>query len=348
MLDYLLIGQGLAGTLLHHRLTALGQRVHVLDRGHAHAASAVAAGIVNPITGWRFVKSWRVEEMLPEVERTYQELADLLGQPFYFPGPIVRAIHDIKGENNWDLRTTDPAYRPFLADQAEVSTFAGKIAPAHAYGQVQGGGRVAVRELVQAYRAHLLSLGQITESTFESARLKIGEEGIRYGDMQARRIVFCEGHRGKHNPWFGYLPFGGAKGEVLIIKAPLANFDRLLKQRLFVVPLGEDRYWIGSAYENDYTDELPTAAGRARLVAQLDELLTVPYEIIDHRSAVRPTVKDRRPFLGQHPSGQPLYIFNGLGTKGASLGPYFARQMADHLVGGHPLDPAVDIRRWNS
>ena len=346
MLDYLLIGQGLAGTLLHHRLNALGQRVHVLDRGHAHAASAVAAGIVNPITGWRYVKSWRVEELLPEVAATYGELAQLLDAQIYYPGPIVRAIHDIKGENNWDLRTIDPAYRPFLADRPDVDTFAGKIAPAHAYGQVQGGGRVTVRTLVHRYRERLQAQQQLTETTFEPERLEIHADGIRYGELRARRVVFCEGYRGKHNPWFGYLPFGGAKGEVLIIKAPTAQFDRLLKQRLFVVPLGADRYWIGSAYENDYTDERPTAAGRARLTAQLDELLTVPYEIVDHRSAVRPTVQDRRPFLGQHPSGRPLYIFNGLGTKGASLGPFFARQLADYLEAGRSLDAAVDIRRF--
>ena len=346
MLDYLLIGQGLAGTLLHHRLAVAGQRVHVLDRGHENAASAVAAGIVNPITGWRYVKSWRVGELLPEVARTYQELTDLLGEPCYFPGPIVRAIHDVKGENNWALRTADPAYQPYLAEQPDTQIFAGKLHPAHAYGQVEGGGRVAVRALVHAYRRYLRDRGALTETTFDPEQLTAEPTGVRYGDLTARRVVFCEGHRGRYNPWFGYLPFGGAKGEVLIVRIPGAGFDRLLKQRLFVVPLGEDRYWIGSAYENDYAHERPTAAGRARLLEQLDALLTVPYEVLDHRAAVRPTVQDRRPFLGRHPGGLPLYIFNGLGTKGASLGPFFARQMAGYLDADRLLDAEVDIRRF--
>ena len=344
--DYLIVGQGLAGTLLHYRLTEAGRSVHVIDGGHTHAASAVAAGIVNPITGWRYVKSWRVETLLPEVERTYAALSTLLGAPIYRPGPIVRAQHAVKDENNWALRTTDPAYRPFLAPRADTATFFPYIAPARAYGQVQRGGRVDVRTLVHCYRDHLRAQHALTEATFDPNDLQISEAGVTYRDLRARRLVFCEGHRAEHNPWFGYLPFGGAKGEVLIVRIPGARFDRILKQRLFVVPLGDERYWIGSAYQNDYTDERPTAAGRARLVEQLDALLTVPYEILDHRSAVRPTVQDRRPFLGQHPAVPVLYIFNGLGTKGASLGPYFARQLTAHLLSDAPLDAAVDIRRW--
>ncbi|MEL7021711.1 MAG: hypothetical protein AAGK47_08885, partial [Bacteroidota bacterium] len=62
----------------------------------------------------------------------------------------------------------------------------------------------------------------------------------------------------------------------------------------------------------------------------------------------RPTVKDRRPFLGKHPDFSRLAIFNGLGTKGASLGPYFAQQMTNHLLQQTALEPDVDITRFAS
>ena len=77
-------------------------------------------------------------------------------------------------------------------------------------------------------------------------------------------------------------------------------------------------------------------------------MLKVPYEIRDHKAAVRPTVKDRRPLLGVHPEFPNIFIFNGLGTKGASQGPYFANHMADFLTENTPLDPEVDIRRFHA
>ena len=51
--DYLIIGQGLAGSMLAFQLIARGQRVLVIDNDYQGNASQVAAGIINPITGHR-------------------------------------------------------------------------------------------------------------------------------------------------------------------------------------------------------------------------------------------------------------------------------------------------------
>jgi hypothetical protein len=39
-------------------------------------------------------------------------------------------------------------------------------------------------------------------------------------------------------------------------------------------------------------------------------------------------------------------IFNGMGTKGCSLAPFFASQLTEHLCQQKALDPEVDIRRF--
>jgi len=49
--DYLIVGQGLAGALLACLLQMNRKRVLVIDNGHRTAASLSAAGIMNPITG---------------------------------------------------------------------------------------------------------------------------------------------------------------------------------------------------------------------------------------------------------------------------------------------------------
>ncbi|MEL6925977.1 MAG: FAD-dependent oxidoreductase, partial [Bacteroidota bacterium] len=108
----------------------------------------------------------------------------------------------------------------------------------------------------------------------------------------------------------------------------------------------KDCYWIGSTYEREFEDEQPTAHGKAHLAEALENILSVPFEILEHRAAIRPTVMDRRPLLGTHASYPQLSIFNGLGAKGASLGPYWSNEMADFLVLGKPLHPEVDIQRF--
>ncbi|MCB0635020.1 MAG: FAD-dependent oxidoreductase, partial [Lewinella sp.] len=181
---------------------------------------------------------------------------------------------------------------------------------------------------------------------FDFEQLKIGDTGVRYGDWQAGHLIFAEGWRGKFNPYFQYLPFRGSKGEVLRIRLPEHHFDRIIKHRLFIVPFVDDTYWVGTYNDNQFKDEEPSAKGHDYLRERLDEVLAIPYEIVDHQAAVRPTVKDRRPFLGRHPGHPRLVLFNGLGTKGASLAPFWARHLAAHLENHTPLDPEVDIRRF--
>jgi len=119
----------------------------------------------------------------------------------------------------------------------------------------------------------------------------------------------------------------------------------MYKHRIFVVPKGNDLYWIGSMYEWNYRTEAPTPESHEFLENRLKEAVKVPFEIVEHLAAVRPTVKDRRPFLGLHHKHKQLAVFNGLGTKGASLGPFFAAQMAEHLVNQASVESTVDIQR---
>ncbi len=44
-----------------------------------------------------------------------------------------------------------------------------------------------------------------------------------------------------------------------------------------------------------------------------------------------------------HPS---VGILNGMGTKGCSLAPYFAKQLTDHLVYQIPVAKDADIKRF--
>ena len=336
--DYTIVGQGLAGSLLAHFLLQTGKTVRVYDGGHHGASSTVAAGVMNPITGWRFVKSWQIDTILPFALRTYRELERQLGAQFLWETDIIRSIHAQKDLNNWLTRSLLPDYAPYMRDGAEWGNFAGKIHPPYAAGTVRGGGRLYCRVFLERYRQFLLERDALVErelTTDEIAEL-----------TRTQRVVLCRGYREKLLPEFAGLPFGGSKGEVLLVKIPGANFERIFKNRVFLVRLEGDIYWVGSAYANQFDDELPSETGRAQLLEKLNAALDVPYEIMDHQAAVRPTTIDRRPFLGQHSENSNLFIFNGLGTKGASLAPYFAERMTGHLERSEPFPNEVNIVRF--
>ncbi len=346
--DYLIVGQGLAGTLVGHFLEKKGCRAGFVDPGGKDAASRVAAGIINPITGRRYVKSWRVDKLIPFAEQTYRELEARLGDTFFHPRRILRALFNRGEENDWLARSAEPGYARYILDEPDLGRYAAGAEPAFAYGEVRHSAQVDIGRLTLAYRQRLIAEGRLLSERLDYDALEVEARGVRYRHWQAPALVFCEGSRAVDNPFFNYLPFGGAKGEVLLIRIPEPAFEKILKQRVFIVPLQNGLYWVGATYDWQFEDSAPTPAGRRFLEERLQDLLRVPYEVVDHRAAVRPTVKDRRPFLGRHPDLPALFLFNGLGTKGASLGPFWAHHFVSFLLENSTLDAAVDIRRFAS
>ena len=85
---------------------------------------------------------------------------------------------------------------------------------------------------------------------------------------------------------------------------------------------------------------------KSKLIEKLNNILTVPYDVVDHKAGIRPTVSDRKPLIGFHPEHPSVGIFNGMGTKSVMIAPYFAKQFADHLVHNKPLDALADVQRF--
>ena len=71
----------------------------------------------------------------------------------------------------------------------------------------------------------------------------------------------------------------------------------------------------------------------------------VAAKVVAQQAGIRPSTKDRRPFIGIHPTQPAIGIFGGMGTKGVSLAPYLAEQFARHLLDGEDLEPEANISR---
>ncbi|MEL7162911.1 MAG: FAD-dependent oxidoreductase, partial [Bacteroidota bacterium] len=167
----LVIGQGLAGTLIGYRLERAGHAVTYVDAPAQTAASSVAAGIVNPITGRRFVKSWRIDELLPVAKALYTELEKELDGRFWYELPLVRTLYNRGDRNDWQARSADPGYPEYLDDTPTLGRLTDLTAPVFAYAGVRHAARVDVRELTQRYRAQLRAKNTLRAEAMDYATL---------------------------------------------------------------------------------------------------------------------------------------------------------------------------------
>ena len=159
-------------------------------------------------------------------------------------------------------------------------------------------------------------------------------------------FIYCQGYQIANNPLFGYIPMKPSHGDVLTIKAPDLKYEDILNRNMFVLPLGDDLYRVGSTYNWEMKKPDPTEEGKAELLERLEAFCSFDYEIVSHDAGIRPTVSDRRPLLGSHFAKSNLHLFNGLGTKGVLIAPYFSEHMCNYLVQGDELNPEVDIKRF--
>lgn len=344
--DYIIVGSGLAGIALAEELRARGLDFVVFEDG-SQTSSLVAGGMYNPVVLKRFNPVWKGAEQLDEALPFYKRLELRLGGEYDRKIDILRIFKSVEEQNNWFAACDKPRLRPFLVEQIEENPY-GSVHADHRMGRVRGTGRIVVRDLVRDYRQSLEEEGKLLKESFEHHRLETRETGLRYGGLEASRIVFCEGNGMMRNPYFNQLPLEGTKGELITIHAPGLDLKEVLKSAVFVMPLGEDLYKIGATFNWTDKTNAPTQAGREELVEKLKKVISCDYEVREHEAGVRPTTQDRRPLVGIHPEEPRIALMNGLGTRGVMAAPFLARQLVDLLERGMPLDPEIDIARFSS
>ncbi|WP_235295938.1 NAD(P)/FAD-dependent oxidoreductase [Portibacter marinus] len=347
MLDVLVVGQGIAGSLIALQCIKRNLSFYVIDAPEKSRASKVAAGIINPITGRKYVKTWMYEELQKEFVSMYRWTEDLLSGEYLNEREIYRTIPTVKDQNQWDARLLEKGASPFMQTAEDAGDFEGKLFDRQGFGLVNGY-QLRMDQLIKDLRKYLEERKYYSSEIFDHASLEINEKAVRYKKWITAHVIFCEGHAVSQNPFFNELPFAPAKGELLLVRIPNFQTDHILKDQLFFVPLERDIFWVGASYAWDEFSDQPTGEKEKWLIEGIEKVLNVPYEIIDHKAGIRPATKYRKPFIGSHSAYPSLHLFNGLGTKGASLGPYFAKALMASVFDQKTLHPEVDIQRFDN
>ena len=346
MVDYIVVGLGLAGVSLCHTLERNNKSFIVLTDS-SQRSSWVAGGLYNPVILKRFKAAWEAKDQMDLLPSFYRTLEEKLGTRIDYVVPVLRRFATVEEQNMWFEAADRVELEPFLSLDLIENTNPNIDAP-FGYGEVLRTGRIDTKTLVEAYADHLKKLGNIRFERLDFKKLEIVPDAVSYGPHKAARIVFATGFGLKENPYFNYLPLQGSKGELLTIRSTELKEQRIIKSSVFIIPLGDDLYRVGATYSHKDKTNLPTEEGRNELLKKLDTFLKCKYEVVSQIAGVRPTVADRRPLVGQHPTYFNLFVLNGFGSRGVMIAPYASKYLYDFIEQGTELPVEMDIKRYNA
>lgn len=343
--DYIIIGQGISGTFLSYYLLKAGKKVVVIDEFRPDTPSRVASGIINPVTGRRIVRTWLIEQLLPFAEQAYEDIGAVLDTEVARSVEMLSFHATEQMSSAW--RDAIDGGEDYLQTITDTTAYHDVFNFHHGVGVTDPCLLVHLNKLLPAWRSYLEQKQILRNERFELDELTILEHSVSYKDIEAEKVIFCNGVEGYDIPQFKRLPFALSKGEAITVSIPALPQTHIYKQGMSLVPIGDDQFWVGSSFEWEFETDQPTDMFRQRVEKLLNEWVKLPYTIVDHKAAVRPASLERRPFVGVHPLHPSLAILNGMGTKGCSLAPFFANQLTQHLIHGAEIEPAADIKRFN-
>lgn len=344
MIDYLIVGCGLAGISFSEMALANAKSILVLDNDSQNS-SKIAGGLYNPVILKRFSEVWQAQEQLLLMNQFYADLEQKLAVKVDFKKTILRKFFSVEEQNNWFAASDKPALSPFLSTSIINTKYKGIDSPFN-YGEVLHTGYVDTASLLENYKKYLLQENLLFQDSFDYEALEVLSDSIRYKNIEAKHIIFAEGFGMHANPYFSHLPLDGTKGELFIIKAPNLDLDVIINTSVFILPLGDGFFKVGATYNWKDKTDLPTEEGKQELVERIQEIINCEFEIISHFAGVRPTVKDRRPLVGTHAEYKSIHILNGLGTRGVMLGPAMAKALFEWIESGIPLPKEINIHRF--
>jgi glycine oxidase len=342
-IDYIVIGQGLAGSSVAVQLLKRGKKIVVFDDPSANNSSRIAAGLFNPITGRKMSKTWLADKIFPYLHQYYREVEAISGEKFFHPIPLYRPFTSVEEQNDWMARSGDPVYAPFI-QKILTGHFLDGVKDPYGGLLLRQCGFVNTEKYIRAVGILIERDGTLCREVFFPDDLKIHADSVSYRNINAAGAIFCTGVH--HEKFFNWLPVRPLKGETISIKSQVIT-NTIVNRGVYMVPEEPTGHWrVGSTYHFHDRTPATTEEARKELEAKISELIESPFIVTDHQWGFRPTTPDRRPILGAHREFKNLVLFNGLGTKGASLAPYFSEVLVCWLEKEGPLMKEVDIERF--
>jgi glycine/D-amino acid oxidase-like deaminating enzyme len=340
--DYIIVGQGLAGSLLASALIQRGQKIVVVDNGWKNSASKVAAGLMTPLTGQRFTLTPEYPELFSFAQK------DLSSRGIFRPIEVYRMFVDAEQRERGLKRAETVTCKPFIIKITERPEELSPHWNDNQGGALMHGAWVDLPKLLQKNYEQLRQTHSIIRGEFQFRDLKLTDRGVQWKEVSARGIIFCDGYRSAIDGPFKYLPWQPVKGEAITFKSNAPDTSTVLNRQGWALPLGGGQWRVGSNWEWTELNEQPTSVQCEKFKKRFQEYFNknVNVEVTEHIAGVRPCTSDNHPFIGTHPQHKQLHLFNGLGPRGTLWAPKLAQEMADYLVNNGTLRSDCDLNRF--
>lgn len=383
MNDLLIVGGGLAGSLLAAESHKRGINFRWMISETIPSASFAAYGICNPVQFRNMVPAWKADEFY-EFSKSYfmdwqkkleagsgkQEdffqLPISSSQLFYKDMPIRHLIVAPAEFVQWRQNVEITSLWKYTTGEVDTKTlqylksgYSGSILIQHAFLVNIPQFILRVREFLtdkiefadfdhsylEKKEAHLRPFPLGREKTLPEGKEK---ESWNYKGNRFDKIIFSEGHHGYFNPFFKRIPFNPCKGEIVVVKIPGLQIQEAIHKKIILIPLGDEHFMCGATYEWDDLSFENSQKGLLELESGLLDIIgdQYKYEIINQKAGVRPAISDRRPVVGWHPKFEGIGILNGFGSMGLMVGPSATKNLLDNLQQKIAILPDWDINRF--
>ncbi|NBQ03032.1 MAG: FAD-dependent oxidoreductase, partial [Opitutae bacterium] len=165
---------------------------------------------------------------------------------------------------------------------------------------------------------------------------------IDINDKSVSAIIFAEGFNVIENPFFNWLPFAPAQGEILELHGPILP---PVSNGTWLIPSADNNYLTGSTWKHSDLKSGPTLEGKKEIYRNLNFIPIEMFKEINHFSGIRSGTKDRNPILGKHPEHKNLFIFNGFGSRGSTTIMSNANRLINLLELEIELPEKVSLKR---
>ncbi len=342
--DTIIVGMGLAGCSMYWSLKQAGFKCLCIDPNIKTTSSRVAAGMFNPIVGKRFTTAPNATALFDSAKKYYNTIEERIQQKIYFEMLLFMPFQNIAHQNDWSLKM--PQLKEWIHDSPELEQILkGNYQSEFGGFFVNKTGYADSNLYVNTTLDYCKKNNELLVESIDYSQLNI--EAKTYHHYQAKHIIFCEGTAVVNNPFVKQKFLNLAKGQLLFGHSSSALPQIIYNGKIYIIPTSKNEFICGATYEWDYINNEPDEFGKNYLIQELDKVAKFDYTIIDHKAAVRPTVIDRKPVVGNiNSENKHIYILNGLGTKGVIWAPYLANLITENITNNIEIPKEFSIDRF--
>ncbi len=335
MKNYLIIGQGIAGSTLAYQLMKAGARVVVVDHHHHESSSVISTGILNPLSGKRFALTPEYEEHYAAALEFYTDMEKLFAEKFFEAMPVIRLLRSKSEQGKLHKRIESGSVADYIFKEYGAGHFHPLLPDDMGSVEIRRGGVCRSTRLMEVLKEYFIRKKCLVNERFNYDEVGFGADGVIYRGEEFDKLIFCEGYKAQFNPWFQHLNFNSLKGEVLRVRLGRRDLPRQVVIRgSWLAPFADGVWAAGGSTAGDEMDGLPTAAGHEQIMEGLKTTVNAQVEVLSHHAAVRPFLNHQNPIAELHPRFPQMAVFNGLGSKGFLVAPRLAGLFAQALLAG--------------